>query len=142
MPALYTSDISWGSAQRKRKAKEYAKRNRTSISKIVQDHFDDICDESDVSDQEIRDTEGDTFLWRRRTTLGMTLAEVASRLGVSYQSARLYERGARKPQAAILEQLAKVLHATPEEVERHFQVESVKRRIPGVEIEDRSPSAE
>lgn len=35
-------ELSWGTAQRKRKAKEYAKKKRTTISKIVQEYFDKL----------------------------------------------------------------------------------------------------
>lgn len=33
-------ELSWASEARKKNAKKYAKKHRTTISKIVQDHFD------------------------------------------------------------------------------------------------------
>jgi hypothetical protein len=39
VPAIHRSNISWRTKQQRRWAKEYAARQRTSISKIVQDHF-------------------------------------------------------------------------------------------------------
>lgn len=45
-------ELSWASEKRKKAAKNYAKKHNTTISKIVQDHFDALCAFDDIRNDE------------------------------------------------------------------------------------------
>ena len=82
----------------------------------------------------------DTVVSQRRHELGLNLRQLGERCNVSYEAIRQYEKGTMQPRRETLVLLSAELGLSVEQIMRHFQIESLKRRIPGVQIDERPQS--